>query len=205
MTSIDTRLSSADMATIQSFVGKKMIKYKCDPFEFSTSVYGIVGVSFENMSFAFTNFIETMDYYGGQEDVAIFKLVQMPFQNIHSFIQNQTMVETPVESTVAEVKLVNECQKLFENGEQTYEVALTRGVIFIFEDGHELSFEKNIWFSEEISVEKGYDLINRFTPTSEFGEGWSGNYRGDCFREIISLPGSRDLNNCPGASALTPR
>jgi len=82
---------------------------------------------------------------------------------------------------------VNECQRLFENGIQTYEVLITRGIIFKFKDGHELSFEKNIWFSEDITVEKGYDLIERFTPVEEFAEGWSGNYSGECVRELISF------------------
>ena len=95
------------------------------------------------------------------------------------------MVETPVESIVAEVLVVNEQQQLFERDVKTYEVLVTRGIIFKLEDGHELSFEKNIWFSEDITVEKGYDLIQRFTPTTEFEEGWSGDYRGDCSREII--------------------
>ena len=109
------------------------------------------------------------------------------FQDIHSFVQGQTMVETPVESVISEVIVVNERQKLFENNKQTYEVLVTRGIIFKFEDGHELSFEKNIWFSEDITVGKGYNLIDRFTPASEFEEGWSGPLRGECFREIILL------------------
>lgn len=128
-----------------------------------------------------------MDYYGEQEDVALFKMEHISFQDIHSFVQGQTVVETPVESVISEVIVVNERQKLFENNKQTYEVLVTRGIIFKFEDGHELSFEKNIWFSEDISVEKGYDLIDRFTPTTEFDEGWSDEYRGNCSRELISV------------------
>ena len=82
---------------------------------------------------------------------------------------------------------MNECQQLFENGNQSYEVLVTRGIIFKFNDGHELSFEKNIWFSEDITVEKGYDLIQRFTPTTEFEEGWSGNFHGKCSRDIVTI------------------
>ena len=128
-----------------------------------------------------------MDYYGEEEDVALFKFEQRSFSSIHSLIQNQIMIEIPVEAVISEVIVVNENQKLFENGEQIYEVLLTRGIIFKFEDGHELSFEKNIWFSEDITVEKGYDLLSRFTPETEFVEGWSGNYRGECSRELISM------------------
>lgn len=187
MKTIDVRFSASEMAEIQSMVGKKMLRYKCDPFEFSTSVYGIVGVAFEHTAYAFTNLTEVRDYYGVDEDVAIFRMKQKDFTGIKSLIPDQTMIEMPVESVVSEVVVVNECQKLFENGEQIYEVLLTRGIIFRFAEGHELSFEKNIWFSEDIAVEKGYDLINRFSPTSEFVDGWSDNYEGQCSREVISL------------------
>ena len=187
MKKTDVRFSDSDMAAIQSMVGKRMVKFKCDPFEFSTSVYGIVGVAFEDASYAFTNLVEVMDYFGVQEDVALFKMQQTPFSSICSFVRAQTTIETPIESVVTEVIVVNELQKLFENGAQTYETRLTRGIVFKFEEGYELSFEKNIWFSEDITVGKGYNLIDRFTPASEFEEGWSGPLRGECFREIIPL------------------
>ena len=42
-----------DEEIFKKMIGKQFNKYKCDPFEFSTSVYGIVGIAFENTSFAF--------------------------------------------------------------------------------------------------------------------------------------------------------
>lgn len=187
MNKFDYRFSAAEMAEFKSMIGKKMVKFKCDPFEFSTAVYGIVGVAFEDSSYAFTNQTEVLDYYGTQEDVALFKMQRTPYCDIRSMIQDQKMVETPVDSIVSDIILVNERQSLFEKGTQTYEVLIPRGIIFVFEDGHELSFEKSIWFSEDISVERGYHLIDRFTPTSEFIEGWSGDYRGECSREVLSF------------------
>ncbi len=184
---IDIRFSASDISDLQAVVGKKMLKYKCDPFEFSTSVYGVVGIAFENTSFAFTNTVKPMDYYGETEDVALFSMQRIPFEDIHSRIQNQVMIETPIECIVSSISIVNERQNLFENCVKTYEVLVTRGIIFHFDDDHELSLEKNIWFSEDITVEKGYELLNKFTPTTEFKEGWSGDYRGECSREIINL------------------
>ena len=186
MKTIDVRFSVTDMAELSSMIGKRMIQYKCDPFIYSTSVYGIVGIKFDDVSYAFTNSLETMDYFGDQEDVANFKISRIPYENIQSLVQNQSMIDTPVNSIITDIIVVNEHQSLFENDIQTYEVMVTRGVIFKFDDGRELSFEKNIWFSEDITVERGYDLIQRFTPPEEFSEGWSGNYRGECIRELIS-------------------
>jgi len=50
-----------------------------------------------------------------------------------------------------------------------------------------LYFEKNILFSEEISIEKGYNLIERFSPISEFEESWSEEFKGKCERDIIII------------------
>lgn len=164
-----------------------MDKYKCDPFVYSTSVYAIVGISVEDKSYAFTNIAKVMDYFGEKEEVALFKIQCVAYDSIHSMIQNQEMIEMPVKSIISEIMVVNETQRLYENHIPIYEVQLTRGIIFKFEDGNELSFEKNIWFSEDITVERGYDLIQKFTPTEEFGEGWSGEYHGECSREILTF------------------
>ncbi len=132
-----------------------MISYKCDPFLFSTSVYGIVGIQLEDSSYSFTNTLEVMDYYGASEEVAYFRILPSVYDDIHSLVQNQEMVETPIGSIIEDVIIVNECQRLFEKGIQTYEIMVTRGIIFKFDEGNELSFEKNIWFSEDITVERG--------------------------------------------------
>ncbi len=128
-----------------------------------------------------------MDYYGQNEDVAIFKMSNIPYDDIHSMIQNQTMIDTPVSSIISEIDIVNERQSLFENETLVYEVQVTRGIIFKFKDGHEISFEKEIWFSEDISVKKGYDLIQQFSSTDEFEEAWSDEYRGECTRDTIVI------------------
>lgn len=186
MKQIDVRFSDQEMAKLQSMIGKKMLRYKGDMFGSAMS-YGLVAVRFEEAEYAFTNFIEVMDYYGALEDVALFKLEQTPYDSIHSLFQNKVMLETPVDRVIRRIEVVNEQQRLYEDNVWTYEVLVTRGIIFFFEDGHELSLEKNIWFSEFISVEEGEHLIDRFSPASEFEEDWSDGFVGKCEREIITL------------------
>ena len=187
MKEIDVRFSASDMDMIKSMIGKRMGAYKCDPFEFSTSVYGIVGIRIEDDAYAFTNLVEVMDYFGTDEDVAIFRMRRIPYETIHSMVQGMEMIETPIDSVISEISVVNEHQCLFKEGVQIYDVWVTRGIIFKFVDGREVSFEKNIWFSEEISVERGYELLQRFSREDEFADGWSGKYRGECSRELVML------------------
>ena len=95
------------------------------------------------------------------------------------------MIELPVKKTIKEIDIINEHQKVFENDKQTYDVWLTRGIIFRLEDDTEISLEKNVWFSEMITVDKGENLLSKFTPVEEFSEDWEGNFRGECSRDIV--------------------
>ena len=187
MIHIDTRFNDETMEMLRNMLGRTMIKYKCDPFIFSTSVYGIVGIFFKGRAFTFTNTTEAKDYFGTTEAVAIFHLAQTPEAEIKSRLQDEEMIDVSVNNQISEISVINEHQSLFENGVQTYDVWLTRGVIFKFVDGMELSFEKNVWFSEDITIEKGYDLITRFSPVNEFTEDWGGKYRGECTHAIINV------------------
>ena len=187
MITIDDRFNHDTMMLLTHMVGKMMDDYSHDPFLSSTVVYGIVGITVNGNTYAITNQIEPRDYFGTTEDVASFRLESLPTEEIHSYILGNQMIVTPVRKRIAAIDVVNETQKLFQSHVQIYEVKLTRGVIFHFEDDTELSFEKNIWFSEEISVEKGYKLIERFTPTEEFTESWEDEFSGACERNILTI------------------
>lgn len=191
MKTIDVRFGGQEMELLKRMVGRVMTKYKCDPFLFSTAVFGIVGFIIDDNAFVLTNTTRPMDYYGATEDVAVMNLSQVQEQQIHSMVEDNQMVNTPVGKKITGVAIVNEHQRLFQNGVQTYDVHLTRGVIFYFEDASELSFEKNVWFSENITVGKGEGLLDQFTPVDEFIEDWENDYRGECERTIIHFPDNK--------------
>lgn len=187
MVNIDVRFSESKMKIIKNMIGKRLIKYMHDPFEFSTSVYGIVGLCLEEENVVITNLTEVRDYYGTEEDVAVLKIEQTDESEIHSFIEGESMIETPVNSLVEQIIIVNENQSLFKDGVQIYDVNLTRGIIFVMEDGLQISFEKNIWFSEDITIQRGYNLIDTYSPESEFCENWELPYVAKCERESIVI------------------
>ena len=186
MKTIDIRFSKETYDRIESLVNQEFKMIRHDPLIYGPGAYGIVGVYVGDKVFAITNQTEVLDYYGAMEDVAVLRFDESEAAQITSLTNNE-MVNYPIESTIKEIRIVNENQQLFQQGTQIYDVYTVRGLIFVLEDGREISFEKPIWFSEEIYIQKGYDLFEKYSPTDEFGEGWEGDYRGECSRDIVTI------------------
>lgn len=185
---IDKRFDTQTLGVIKGFVGKNLRCIKSDPYVLSPMVYGIVGIFIENGIYALTNFIEVLDYYGSDEDVAVFRFDEAEPADVHSYSDVDEWLETPVNEKITAIKVVNETQQLFYGNEQEYEVYTVRGLIFQLESGREISFEKTVWFSEMITIMRGYELISKFVPTDVFLEDWedSPEYTPKCFREITT-------------------
>ena len=57
-----------------------------------------------------------------------------------------------------------------------------RSIFFV--DGREISFEKdNVPFSEEIIIQRGYDLIEKLSDEKEFLTSWSESFVPECTRD----------------------
>lgn len=186
MKRINVCFDNTALELLGNAIGKNLVCYKSDPFMYSTSVYGIVGIKINEVWLTLTNFVEVMDYFGGDEDVAVFKLQQSDEEDVHSYT-GENMVTTPVNAMITGIDIINENQQLYKNGEQTYDVWVTRGIIFKLDDGRKLLFEKDVWLSEDIIIEKGENLIAKLAPLEKFSDNWEGEYRGVAVRNIIEL------------------
>lgn len=187
MKKYDVRFTSEMISELKDMIGKKLIQIRCNPFEFSTAIYGIVGIVTEDKAYSFTNMVEVADYYGDLEDVAMFRVEKTDVDKIQSKIPGKVMIDIPVNGAIKGIRIIEEHQEVFQNGLQTYDVWLIRGIIFDMEDGLEISLEKAVWFSEMIYVERGYDLLSKYVSTSEFEDDWSPGYIGKASRTIIEL------------------
>lgn len=184
---IDDRITSENEGIFRELIGKKLLSISHDPFIYTNSVYAIVGMNFEDTFYSISNRIEIRDYYGNDEDVAVFKLNKDKPENIHSYIDGCKMITVPINQKIINVDVVNEHQRLYVDGEQRYDVWLTRGFIIELEDGLQISFEKEIWFSEDINIERGYNLIDKFFSINRVVEGWSEPKKMVCEREVIHI------------------
>ena len=187
MVYIDERITKYNCDIFKEMIGKKLICIMHDPFVYSNSVYGIAGLNVAHSFYKISNKIEVKDYFGAEEDVAIFNIMKTEKDDIHSYVEDVKMIEMPVNQMIKHIKVVNEHQQLFEQDQQIYDVWITRGIIIELADGLEVSFEKEIWFSEDINIERGYKLVDKFFPISRVTEGWDLPQKMICKRETVEI------------------
>ncbi len=184
MKTIDMRF---DLSLIKRWIGKKLIQYKNDPFEFTNSVTQIIGLYIDEDIYSLTNIQEKVDYFGTTDDIAVFKISQSNNSQIVSALKDVEMIITPVNDVIKSIRVINEKQKITQNEEDSYEVWLTRAII-ISVGGREISFEKDtVPFSEEIIIRKGYNLAESIADNSSFMDGWDEGIVPECKREIIDI------------------
>lgn len=181
MKTIDIRINRNEMQLLRSFINKPLHTVQHDEFLFVNSSTGAVQFNIGDETVFLYSFTEPMDYYGSTEDVAVWALEK----TVYPIIQSKNFIKMPVELPVQRILLVQENQQLFESGEQTYNVWLTRGLLFDF-GKFQLAFEKAVWFSEEIFITRGQNLISKFTPVSDFcnPNRWIDGIEAKCFRKI---------------------
>ena len=184
MVSIDVRLKNEDIQILQAVVGKTLNRIEHDEFVFTnTSSQAVRFVSGGDLFYLYS-FTEPLDYYGAEEDVAVWSVEKKEYP----LIADKSFVTTPVQEKIVAVRIVQEHQMLFENAQQTYDVWVTRGIIIDF-GGHELAFEKPVWFSEDIVIRKGYDLLEKFQSVEEICKAgkWKEGVTMECSREVMTL------------------
>lgn len=182
MTNLDMRFNQN---TVRSLIGKTLAKYRCDRFVFTNSVTQRVGFFIDDKVYNLTNCQETVDYFGQTDDVAVSRFEETTADEIKSAFADVEQIDTPIGASIDEIRLVNENQRITVNGECTYDVWLTRAIIFIV-DGREVLFEKDVVpFSEEIIILKGYDLENQLSDGGAFLEGWDEGIVPECHRHTV--------------------
>ena len=183
MISIDIRFKSSEMQLLQSIIGNKITSISHDRFMFVNASSQVVQINSTNGEFYLYSFCEPLEYFGTTEDVAVWSLEEKRYKVVDS----KDFIDNPINEVVKNIFLIQENQRLYKNRKQIYDVWLTKGIIFDF-GTYQLSFEKAIWFSEEIYIQKGYDLIEKFAPVSDFvNNDWGKDITAQCDRETVNL------------------
>lgn len=98
------------------------------------------------------------------------------------------MIVNPVHDFIESIDIIVDKETVTHNNDVRSLVS-TKGLIFHLKTGNEISFEIGTWFSEFITIRKGYNLINEFSSIEEFIEEWdeSSGYKGSIVRNVITL------------------
>ena len=149
-----------DESLIRSFVGKILKQYKCAEFLYTNSVTGILGIEIGDQVYGLINDYEPFDYMSLDDEATVFRFCKMNWIEIESMVNNDINVMN-VNEKIKKIVLVNDhtILKNFHNVE--YDMWDTKAIIFYFEE-YELCFVKqDCWFSQEIEIYKGYNLLNK--------------------------------------------
>ena len=184
MKKIDIRISSNEIELLKSLVGKTLTNIEHDEFVFTNTSSQVVRLNFTDFSIFLYSFTEPLDYYGKEEDVAVWSVEKTE----HPILTNKSFIKTPIQQQIHSISLVQENQQVFENGEQIYDVWLTRGIILELGD-YQFSFEKPVWFSEDIIIRKGYNLVTMFRSEKEIEKpgSWAKGTTLKCIRCIYDI------------------
>ena len=184
----DTLISEKEKNLLKSMVGKQFERFKCDAFIFSPTVFGIVGIYVDGQAYIITTSLKPVIRFYNNDEVACFEIKAAQEAEVVSRMEDGEMIETPIQEKIRNIMIVNDLQNL-RNGDHTERFESTVGIIFQLQDDREVSFELGTWFSEMITVRRGYHLVDTYTPTTEFLDEWKdcGEYMPECRREVIML------------------
>ncbi len=125
MKTIDIRLKDDEVEMLRSMIGKELSFIEHDEYQFTPTSSQVLGMVVDNEKYYLYSFNECLDYFGTKKDVAVWSVsdTKLPI------IDRKSFVRTPVNDVVKGIILIQENQRMFEKGEQTYDVWLTRGII----------------------------------------------------------------------------
>ena len=184
---VDISFDNATLDTLQALVGKRFELYASDTF-FAPSALGIVGCKVAGSTYRFTAELRAVKRFFSVDDVAVLGFEACEPEEITCGLDESTLISTPIGDIISAIDIVNDRECVTHN-EVTQELRSTKGVIFHLAGGSEISFELGTWFSEMITIQRGCNLIEKFTPVADFYEEWDVGdaYVPQCSREIITL------------------
>lgn len=157
-----------DERLLKSFIGKKMNKIKHDHFSYTNTVTGIVGFMIDNKSYALINDFEPVDYLDWDNEACICRIVEKPWDDISSYVEEEKQITTIIDEVIKSITIVNDHIESYSGKEKEYDWWETRAIIFDL-GSYQIAFTKQVcFFSMEIEINKGYNLIDKIEQTDKF-------------------------------------
>ena len=185
---VNISFDSNTINTLKGIIGESFEYYTCDQFIFTHCVFAIVGITINDSCFKLTSDFEQVQRFYNTEDVSVLKFQSCNAKDIVSRMDNGILQDNPVKDTITKIDIVNDHETVTHEG-ITSDLISTKGMIFYLSSGNEIAFEVTSWFSEMITVHRGYNLLEHFSKTDDFIEEWEDcdGYYAHCSRDVISI------------------
>ena len=176
-----------DEEIFKKMIGKQFNKYRCDPYVFTNTVTGIVGLYIGEKVFELKNEQSAFQYFDSMDDGALWNIKEVSDSEIHSVFENTEQIDTSINQNINSITLANE-QQIVNIHDQEYNLWLTRAILFHLENC-DIYFEKdNTAFSEEIEIKRGHDLLSEFPKRNDyFLDQWFEGIKADVQTEFIEI------------------
>lgn len=176
-----------DEEIFKKMIGKQFNKYRCDPYVFTNTVTGIVGLYIGEKVFELKNEQSAFQYFDSMDDVALWNIKEVSDSEIYSVFENTEQIDTSINQNINSITLANE-QQIVNIHDQEYNLWLTRAILFHLENC-DIYFEKdNTAFSEEIEIKRGHDLLSEFPKRNDyFLDQWFEGIKADVQTEFIEI------------------
>lgn len=177
---INKLFNEKEIQLIKSLIGKKLEKVRHDRFDFSNTSYRSVTLFVNGEAYELINEIEEIDFMWddyGDEAVAIFKFEKTDDKGIdyNYGIENYPkQIENPINEVIQDIIIIEDKVKAFDNvtNNLVSEYDYVKGIIMVL-DGFSYCFTRDVWFSEEIGINKGENpqsQIGNINEDWEWGE-----------------------------------
>ena len=156
-------LDEEDMERLKSLKGLRLEHIRLTPPNGSDTVLQVIEFSAGSKRYYLYCDLECIDYFGLSEDISFLSFTDQRYP----FIDCMEFVIEHIGLDITGVSEVKDSIRLLEGGKPCYEFSFTRGIIIHF-GAYQFSIEKVSYFSELMTVRKGYDLISKFESIEEY-------------------------------------
>ena len=158
MKTTNNQINAKTIELLKSLKGKTLRSITHEQFKFTPTSYGIVYLAIDDKTYVFRDYQKPMDYFKAREDISSIEFEEQEGE-LSSSVEGIPFVTEEISQTILRITLINTEQqaKNKETGE-TYLFLDTRSVVFLLENGYQLSLTKDD-FCECISIYRGYEAF----------------------------------------------
>lgn len=151
---------------LSSIKGAETVSYECE--RIFNNVYGKLRIHTEKGSIEVTNFHQTRDILGAQEDASGFQCKKVKKGSCFKPLCGDAADTFRMRGLVTEIKIINDAISVNDGA---YEISFDQAIVIKTKD-ETVMFSRDAWFSEDITVSE-HDDYELLVPVSRVAELWS--------------------------------